>query len=170
VKWHQSVGKKNGHYQANRAFQLVRSLFRVGDEIGYTGENPCLKVRLFQEQSRERFLMPNELKLFYEAVMQEPPLWRDLLFVLLFTGQRKRNVCQMQWKDLDLERRLWYVAGETMKNGSPLAVRYMLPGVLRGVEVGSFWEHRSWQVRWQGYHSLLLDSLFLRYCFNAFAN
>ena len=122
VKWHQSVGKKNGHYQANRAFQLIRSLFRVGDEIGYTGENPCLKVRLFQEQSREQFLMPAELKLFYDAVMEEPPLWRDLLFVLLFTGQRKRNVCQMRWEELDLTRGLWFVAGETMKNGSPLVV------------------------------------------------
>ena len=66
--------------------------------------------------------MPDELKLFYDAVMQEPPLWRDLIFTLLFTGQRKRNVCQMQWKDLDLGHRLWYVAGETMKNGSPLVV------------------------------------------------
>jgi len=122
VKWHQGIGKKNGHYQANRAYQLIRSLFRVGDEIGYTGANPCLNVRLFQEQSRERFLMPDELKLFYDAVMQETPLWRDLLFVLLFTGQRKRNVCQMRWEELDLTRGLWYVAGETMKNGSPLVV------------------------------------------------
>ena len=122
VQWHQSIGKKNGHYQANRAYQLVRSLFRVGDEIGYTGANPCLNVRMFQEQSRERFLMPDELKLFYDAVMEEPPLWRDLLFVLLFTGQRKRNVCQMRWEELDLSRGLWYVAGETMKNGSPLVV------------------------------------------------
>ena len=66
--------------------------------------------------------MPDELKLFYDAVMEEPPLWRDLLFVLLFTGQRKRNVCQMRWEKLDLSRGLWFVAGETMKNGSPLVV------------------------------------------------
>jgi integrase len=66
--------------------------------------------------------MPDELRLFYDAVIQESPLWRDLLFVLLFTGQRKRNVCQMQWKDLDLNRGLWFVAGETTKNGSPLVV------------------------------------------------
>jgi integrase len=122
VQWHQNIGKRHGHYQANRAFQLVRSLFRVSDEIGYTGGNPCQKVRLFQEKSRERFLMPNELKMFHDAVMQEPPLWRDFLFVLLFTGQRKRNVCQMQWKDVDLSRGLWYVAGETVKNGDPLVV------------------------------------------------
>jgi integrase len=66
--------------------------------------------------------MPDELKKFYDAVMQETPLWRDFLFVLLFTGQRKRNVCQMRWGELDLPRGLWYVAGETMKNGEPLVV------------------------------------------------
>lgn len=54
--------------------------------------------------------------------MEEVPLWRDLLFMLLFTGQRKRNVCKMQWKDIDMERGLWYVAGEQLKNGSPLVV------------------------------------------------
>ena len=122
VKWHQQIGQKHGHYQANRAFQLVRSLFRVGDEIGYCGTNPCSGVRIFPEESRERFLMQDELKLFYEAVMQEPPLWRDLIFMLLLTGQRRNNVCRMQWKDLDLNRGLWFVAGETLKNGSPLVV------------------------------------------------
>ena len=122
VKWHQKIGEKHGRYQANRAFQLVRSLFRVGDEIGYDGPNPCNKVRMFPEESRERFLMPDELKRFHEAVMEESPLWRDLLLLLLFTGQRKRNVCRIQWKDLDFERGLWYVAGEQLKNGSPLVV------------------------------------------------
>jgi len=154
VKWHHKIGEKHGRYQANRAFQLIRSLFRVGDEIGYDGPNPCSKVRMFPEESRERFLMPDELKKqrfgvkglfpsflpslrygrndgltpnrwlkkFHEAVMEEEPQWRDLLFMLLFTGQRKRNVCRMQWKDLDLERGLWYVAGEQLKNGSPLVV------------------------------------------------
>ena len=66
--------------------------------------------------------MPDELRLFYDAVMEETPLWRDLIFMLLFTGQRRQNVCKMQWKDLDLEHGLWHVAGEQMKNGSPLVV------------------------------------------------
>ena len=122
VKWHHQIGKKHGHYQANRAFQLVRSLFRVGKEIGYHGANPCSCVVMFPEHSRERFLMPDELKRFHEAVMKEEPLWRDFIFMLLFTGQRRNNVGRMQWKDIDMTRGLWYVAGEKMKNGSPLVV------------------------------------------------
>jgi integrase len=131
IKWHQKLGEAHGHYQANRAFQLIRSLFRYGDEIGYHGQNPCSGVRKFPEESRERFLLPDELKKFYDAVMEEVPLWRDLLFMLLFTGQRKRNVCRMQWKDVDLSRGLWYVAGEQLKNGSPLVV--VLPTQARDI-------------------------------------
>jgi integrase len=122
VKWHQQLGEKHGQYMANRVYALVRSLFHVGDELGYTGTNPCVGVRMFPEKSRERFLLPDELKRFRDAVMEETPLYRDLIFMLLFTGQRKKNVCKMQWKDLDLERGLWYVAGEQLKNGSPLVV------------------------------------------------
>jgi integrase len=122
VKWHQKLGEKHGPYLANRVYSLVSSLFRVGDELGYHGTNPCLGIRRFPEKSRERFLMPDELKKFYAAVMEEEPLYRDLIFMLLFTGQRKQNVFKMQWKDLDLERGLWHVAGEQLKNGSPLVV------------------------------------------------
>lgn len=129
VKWHQALGKKHGPYQANRVFELIRSLFNHSDDLGYTGPNPCNGVRKFPEKSRERFLMPDELKKFHDAVMEEEPLWRDLIFMLLFTGQRKQNVCRMPWKDLDLERGLWYVAGEQLKNGSPLVVVLPTPAL-----------------------------------------
>jgi len=92
------------------------------EEIGYHGANPCSRVVMFPEHSRERFLMPDELKKFHEAVMEKTPLWRDFIFMLLFTGQRRNNVGQMQWKDIDMTRGLWCVAGEKMKNGSPLVV------------------------------------------------
>ena len=122
IKWHQALGKNHGLYLANRVFRLFRSLFRFSSDIGYHGTSPCNGVRTFPEQSRERFLMPDELKLFYDAVMQEPPLWRDYMFMLLFTGQRGNNVRRMRWDELDLARGHWYVAGETLKNGSPLVV------------------------------------------------
>jgi integrase len=122
ILWHQNIGKNNGKYQANRTLELVRSLFTVADQLGYTGENPFARVSRFPESPRERFIRANEFAKFYEAVNQEEPLWRDLFLVILFTGQRKSNVCRMQWKDVDLENHLWFVAGETLKNGEPLAV------------------------------------------------
>ena len=145
IKWHQKLGENHGQYQANRAFQLVRSLFRYGDEIGYHGANPCTGVRKFPEESRERFLMPDELKKFHAAVLEEDDLWRDFIFVLLFTGQRKRNVCQMQWKDLDLTRGLWYVAGEHQKNGSPLVAVLTAPAIdILTLRFNASDKHETW--------------------------
>jgi integrase len=120
--WHQNIGNNHGKYQANRALQLVHSLFRVADQLGYTGGNPFTGVRWFPEPPRERFIQANEFLRFYEAVNQEEPLWRDLFLVSLFTGQRRNNVCRIQWTDIDLENGLWFVAGETLKNGEPLVV------------------------------------------------
>ena len=157
IKWHQKLGEKHGQYQANRAFQLIRSLFRYGDEIGYHGPNPCTGVRKFPEESRERFLMPDELRQFHEAVMEEEALWRDLLFMLLFTGQRKRNVCQMQWKDLDLSRGLWFVAGEQLKNGSPLVVVLSTQAVaILRQRFNSPDKHQDWVFPSERGHVLLL--------------
>jgi integrase len=120
--WHQKLGEQHGKYQANRVLQLVRSLFIVAKQIGYTGANPFAGVRLFPEPARERFLLPEELARFYESLEQEADLWRDLFLITLLTGQRKNNVCRMQWHDLDLSNNLWFVAGATLKNGCPLAV------------------------------------------------
>jgi integrase len=122
TEWHRKIGKEHGHCQANKVFKLIRSLFRVSDELGDTDSNPCTDIRMFPEKERERFLLPTELKTFRLAVMQEKPVWRDLFLMLLFTGQRKSNVCQMRWADVDLQNKLWYVTGTQFNNNKPQAI------------------------------------------------
>jgi integrase len=122
TEWHRKIGNKHGHCQSNKVIKLIRSLFRVSDELGYTNSNPCTDIRMFPEKERKRFLLPTELEAFRLAVMQEKPVWRDLFLMLLFTGQRKSNVCQMRWADVDLQNKLWYVTGTQFKNNKPQAI------------------------------------------------
>jgi integrase len=122
INLHTSIGKNNGKYQANRVHELLRSIYSVAKQLGYKGQNPCTTVERFPEQPRERFLLPQEFITFYKAVNKEKPLFRDLLLVTLFTGQRRSNVCNMKWKDIDFINNLWYVAGVTMKNNRPHTV------------------------------------------------
>ncbi|MCL2744060.1 MAG: site-specific integrase [Planctomycetaceae bacterium] len=122
TEWHQQLGKSRGYGAANNALALIKSLFRLGDEIGYEGVNPCTGVRRFPQKERERFLLPDELEAFYKAVNQESPLIRDVFLMLLLTGQRKRTVCQMCWKDIDMKNKFWHVPGIKQKNGDPLVV------------------------------------------------
>jgi integrase len=122
INLHKYIGEHSGNYQANRTIELIRATYSVANQLGYTGENPCKYVEPYPEIPRERFIKPHEFAQFYNALTKQTPLYRDLFFITLLTGQRKTNVCQMKWNDVDLENKLWYVAGITLKNGSPLAV------------------------------------------------
>lgn len=126
AKWHTAIGTKRGTYIANRCRALLSAMYGSAHLLGYTGPNPCLHVDRFQEHSRERFLLPDEMTPFFAALKAEPPAWRDFWLLCLFTGARRGNVAMMAWKDLDLGQGIWYVAGVKLKNGLPLAI--VLPG------------------------------------------
>ena len=64
---HARIGRDHGHYAANRLLALVGSMFNKADDIGYRGLNPARGVKRFAEQSRDRFLQPDELPAFFRA-------------------------------------------------------------------------------------------------------
>ena len=106
---HAQVGRENGIYQANRLLALIRSMLNKSDEIGHRGENPAKKIKLFKEQSRDRFLQPDELVGFFAALEAEDDLVRDFYLVSLLTGARRSNVQTMRWEDVDLNAGYWRI-------------------------------------------------------------
>ncbi|MCX7424419.1 MAG: tyrosine-type recombinase/integrase [Planctomycetia bacterium] len=121
-RWHARLGEKHGHYQANRARALLSAMWRAADDLGVSLPNPCVGVKRFAEESRERFLLPDEMGRFFAALAVEEPLWRDYFLVALFTGARRGNVQAMRWEQLDLGKGLWYLPGSAMKNGKPMVI------------------------------------------------
>jgi len=120
--WHSQLGKDRGPYQANRCRALLSSMFGTAADLGYTGGNPCVGVKKFPERSRERFLLPDEMKRFFQALAEEEPIWRDFFLLLLFCGARRSNVAAMEWAQLDLDAAAWYLAGQDMKGGESIVV------------------------------------------------
>jgi len=104
-------------------------MFNKGREIGYVGPNPCEGVKRFRETSRERFLLPDEMRPFFQALKEEPPLWRDFWLLCLFTGARRGNVAGMVWRDIDLDQGIWYLPGQKSKSRLPLAIVLPPPAV-----------------------------------------
>jgi len=121
-RWHTAIGAKRGPIIANRCRAILSAAYGVARELGFTGANPVLPVKRFPERARERFLLPDEMKPFFAAVKAEPPLWRDFWLCCLFTGARRGNVASMKWSELDLGQGIWYLPGEKLKNGLPLAI------------------------------------------------
>ena len=121
-RWHAAWGDDHGPYQANRVRSLLSAMFSVAADLGHDGPNPCNGVKKFREESRERFLQPDEMRVFFETLKTEEPLWRDFCLMLLFTGARRGNVATMAWSEIDMGKAVWYLPGKQTKNGRPMVV------------------------------------------------
>jgi len=116
---HSNIGKNSGHYQANRVLALLKVMFNKAIDWGmYELANPAQRIKQFKEVSRDRFLQPDELQRFFEAVAdEENETIRDYILISLLTGARRSNVLAMQWNEISFERAEWRIP-ET-KNGTP---------------------------------------------------
>ncbi|WP_136796217.1 tyrosine-type recombinase/integrase [Desulfosediminicola ganghwensis] len=106
---------------ANRALALLSTIFnKMAPEI----PNPCKGVIKFKETSRERFLKPEELDKFFNALDDPatPADLRDYLLLSLFTGARRNNVLSMKWDDIDLDLEIWTIPAAESKNNTSMPV------------------------------------------------
>ena len=113
---HARLGKENGCHMANRVLQFLRSMLNKAVARGWEHPNPAQGVRMFREQSRDRFIEADELPRFFKAVYEEKNEGvRDFVLLALLTGARRGNVLAMRWEDINLARAEWRIP-ET-KNG-----------------------------------------------------
>ena len=106
---------------ANRCLALLRTLFN--QEASHI-ENPCKKVKAYKEISRDRFLQPDELKIFF-ATLDAPetsPLLRDFVRLLLLTGGRRSNVMSMSWTEIDFASAVWTIPSGKSKNQDEMRI------------------------------------------------
>ena len=117
---HAQLGRERGHTTANRAVQLLRRLYGWA-KIGHTPVGPK-SVSLFTEQSRERFVQPDELPRLFEAIEHAStnPLIRDFVKLCLYTGARRANVAAMRDDELDIAHATWTVPGLKSKSGKAM--------------------------------------------------
>lgn len=120
--WHARTGSGRGERTANNALSLLRAMYnRAIDWDLFTGINPATGVRQFKNRSRDRFLLPDELKRFLDALRGESNhTIRDCILMLLLTGARKTNTLTMRWKDLNLDSGVWTIPDT--KNGEKLVL------------------------------------------------
>jgi integrase len=99
---------------ANRALTLTAAMFALAVRWGAApeGTNPCLYVKKYREQSRERFLSEVELARLGDALAQverselSPPAAIAAIRLLILTGARKTEVLTLRWEYVDFERAL----------------------------------------------------------------
>jgi integrase len=128
-KWHSGITKMQKQRgegtisgtTANRALTLLNTVF---NHMLPDSPNPCKGIKKFKEQSRDRFLQPDELKRFFEVLNTQKisDILRSYILLSLFTGARRSNVMAMKWSCIDLKQKLWIIPGPETKNLEPLPV------------------------------------------------
>jgi integrase len=86
-------------------------MFNLARDWGmYAGENPATRIQFFPEDSRDRFVQPEELPRLFRAIAEEPNLYvRSVFITALLTGARRAEILTMQWVDVSLTRAEWRI-------------------------------------------------------------
>lgn len=122
-RWHvleimDAAQTRGAHYQANRILSHVRKLLNWCVERGILEASPIIGLKPpTPEKSRERFLTDDEIKRVLRACRNEVYPFRQIVPMLLATAQRRGELTEMRWSEIDLEEKVWVIPAERAKNG-----------------------------------------------------
>lgn len=104
---------------ANRTFEVVRKMFNFAVERGVIEVSPCLNIRApSKEKQRDRVLTENEIATFWHNLdkVSMSEATRLALKLQLITAQRRGEVAQMEWSEIDMKTGWWTIPGVKAKN------------------------------------------------------
>jgi integrase len=99
---------KDSPYEGNKVLRLVSKMWNLALKWGYlpeTATNPARGVELFHEETRDRWVRPEELPRLVEQITAEPNVYvRSALILYLLTGARKTELLSARWDAVDFSR------------------------------------------------------------------
>jgi integrase len=115
---------------ANRTFSAVRKMFNWAVARDIIAISPCAGVKPpTAERSRDRVLTDPELRNVWHAANKIAGPFGALVQLLIVTGQRRDEVAQARWSEIDLDGRLWTLARERVKTDTPHEVPLSKPAI-----------------------------------------
>jgi excisionase family DNA binding protein len=105
--------------RVNRNLALLKKMFNLAIDWGYTKENPVRRVRFFSEKDnlKERILTEaEEIRLLKTCADHLKPI----VLTALHTGMRRGEILGLEWRQVDLVKRLIKV--EKTKSGRSRAI------------------------------------------------
>jgi integrase len=117
--------------EANRVLAATRKMFAWAVARDVIAISPCAGVKPpSAEQSRDRVLNDDELRLVWQAAEKIGYPFGPLAQLLVLLAQRRDEVGRMRWSELDLEKRLlWTLPRERVKTNQPHEVPLSVPAV-----------------------------------------
>jgi integrase len=102
---------------ANRVLAAVKTFFNWCVARDILAVSPVQGIKPpTPEKSRDRVLDDAELVRVWEAAGKVGYPFGTMVRLLIATGQRRDEVAQMRWQEIDFNKRLWTLARERTKN------------------------------------------------------
>jgi integrase len=108
---------------ANHALSAIRKFFNWCVERGMLETSPCQGIKKpANNNARERVLDIDELAAVWKGASLVGYPFGPIVQLLILTAQRRNEVAQMQWSQIDLNAATWSLPSELTKNKRPHVV------------------------------------------------
>lgn len=115
---------------SNRTLAWLRKLCNWAVERGLIEASPCAGITApSMETSRERVLNDSELKAVWTTAGALGWPYGNAVKMLILTGQRRSEVTEMRWSELDFDAKTWTLPAARTKNGREHVVPLPEPAV-----------------------------------------
>lgn len=141
------VGDPGMPATADKWRAALAAVYTWGMSKGLVASNPCEGIaQAFDAKraARTNYLRGDSLLRFWKALAADPDAdVRDLIHLMLYTGQRRGNVLGMRWADVDLSAGVWSLSATQTKQGkaqtTPLVSQALMILQRRFHDAGTPW-------------------------------
>lgn len=94
-------------YEANRTVETITRIFNLAIKWGWVERNPAKGIEKHDEQPRQDYLEPEEIRRLLGVLYDENTVQADIAKMLLLTGARFGEVARMKWDQINLNTGIW---------------------------------------------------------------
>jgi len=124
---------ENGAVQSNRTRSSLSAFLNWCIGEGYVDVNIAAQTNKHEEIARSRVLSDAELRTIWNALPEQGD-YRDLIRLLIMTGQRLREIGDLSWREVDLDKAIITLPPSRTKNHREHVVPLSVPAleILKG--------------------------------------
>lgn len=124
------IVERGAPIQANRTLARLRALFNWAIEKDQMSVSPVARMKLpTPEQTRDRVLSDEEVRCLWLGCDEIGWPFGPLAKLLLLTAQRRDEVADAEWSEIDFTKRLWTIPARRAKNNRAHEVHLSEPAL-----------------------------------------
>ena len=113
-----AIARASGSPTAARARGALSNFFAWAMTMGLTEANPTIgSAKPAESKPRERVLSDDELSAVWRACGDDE--FGKIIRLLILTGGRRKEIGDMCWSEISLDKGIWTLPAERSKNGRP---------------------------------------------------